>query len=223
MVGRVAVNAYILHCASPNADALLKETLCSLIEGDYETEIKVVCNGIEVPWLADEDTIQLRRNEGVSRGYNSAFNHSMGARPDYVLLLNNDIRIGKEMVSHLVRTAEADPTIGIVSPVIYYYGTRRIWFRGGSFNPWTGVTRHEGIRKIGARPKLTETEYATGCCMLIRRRVIETVGFFDEAFSPAYCEDTDYSYRTRQAGFKIMVQPKAIMWHKVSQSTGILK
>ena len=167
--------------------------------------------------------MRTKYNFGVASGYNEALHHSMGARPDYVLLLNNDIKVGKEMVSHLVRTAEADPSIGIVSPVIYYYGTRRIWYRGGSFNKWTGVTRHEGIRKIGARQKLTETEYASGCAMLIRREVIEKVGYFDERYSPAYCEDTDYSYRTRQSGFKIMVQPKAIMWHKVSQSTGILK
>jgi len=127
------------------------------------------------------------------------------------------------MVQNLIRTAETYPDVGIVSPIIYFYGTRRVWFQSGSFNPWTGVSRHEGIRKIGARPKLKETEWISGCAMLIKREVIEKVGYFDEVYSPAYGEDIDYSMRVRQAGYKLVVVPNAILWHKVSQSTGVLK
>jgi hypothetical protein len=144
----------------------------------------------------------------------------MGARRGrYCLLLNNDIAVGKEMVSRLVETAEADPRIGIVAPRIYYYGTKKIWYDGGIFNPWTGVTRHKNIRKIGPAGEVPKvTDYATGCCMLISRDCIERVGDFDVSLSPAYGEDVDYSLRARSQKFLIVVNPKAIMWHKVSQS-----
>jgi hypothetical protein len=216
------VEIYILHCESPNGDALLRETLESLIRSDYENfQIKVIENGCSVPWLHWSGRINNPTNVGVAEGYNVGL--GAGSSP-YVLLINNDVAVNPEMVSRLIAIGEADSTIGIVAPRIYYYGTRKVWSDGGLFNPWTGVTRHKNIRKIGPADKTPkEVDWATGCCLLIKREVIQVVGEFDSAYSPAYCEDVDYCMRTRAAGWKIVVNPRATMWHKISQSIDILK
>jgi len=210
---------YILHCSSPNADSLLKETYDSFKD---QAEVWVVENGVTTDY---PNRIHLSTNLGVSRGYNAGLRHfiGLGAGHDFALICNNDILAGPTMVQELVKTGTSEDSIGIVSPRIYYYGSRRIWFDGGSFNPWTGVSRHEGIRKIGARPKFRETQWVSGCALLIKREVIEKVGYFDEVYSPAYGEDIDYSMRVRQAGYKLVVNPNAILFHKVSQSTSILE
>ena len=215
------VSAYVLHCESPNSDLLLWETITSLGESDYENlEVYVVENGCEVSWLPVDSRLHLPANVGVAKGFNAC----LGTGSDYTLLLNNDVRVDKEMVSRLVDTGERFGDCGIVCPRIFYYGTKKIWYDGGIFNEWTGVTRHKNIRKIGPPDsKAQETDYATGCCMLIKSDCIKRVGYFDEAYSPAYSEDADYSLRARQAGFKIMVTPKAKLWHKISQSIKILE
>jgi GT2 family glycosyltransferase len=54
--------------------------------------------------------------------------------------------------------------------------------------------------------------------MLIKRVVFEQIGFFDERFF-MYYEDSDFSLRVRKAGFRMLIVPKARMWHSVSQSS----
>jgi len=220
-VNNPLVSAFILHCESPNGDQLLWETLDSLENQTYSNlNVYVIENGCNVDWLPIDSRLHIATNIGVARGYNVGLLQKGG---DYTLLLNNDIYCHKGMVSELVKTGESDDTIGIIAPRIYYHASNRIWYDGGLFNPWTGVTRHEGIRKIGAVSKEKETDWATGCAMMIKSEVIEKVGLMDEAFGPAYSEDIDFSMRTRLAGFKIVVNPKAKMSHKISSSIGILK
>lgn len=157
------VECYILHRESPNADALLYETLFTLDDQDYENlEVKVIENGCSVPRLHWSRKIHLRENLGVAKGYNVG----LGAESSpYVLLLNNDVAVGVEMVSRLVAFGKADDSIGIVCPRIYYYGTNSIWYDGGLVNSWTGVARHANIRqraKIGpVSNKARETDRAS--------------------------------------------------------------
>lgn len=56
--------------------------------------------------------------------------------------------------------------------------------------------------------------------MFIRREVLEEIGFFDERYF-LYLEDADFSQRAKRKGWKILYWPRAILWHKVSQSSGI--
>jgi GT2 family glycosyltransferase len=56
--------------------------------------------------------------------------------------------------------------------------------------------------------------------MLISRRVLDKVGLLAEHFQPAYYEDVDYSLRVRAAGFKVMMAPRAICYHRVGTSLG---
>jgi len=55
--------------------------------------------------------------------------------------------------------------------------------------------------------------------MIISREVLEKVGLFDEKYF-LYYEDNDLSQRAKKQGFKIIYQPKAILWHLNAGSTG---
>jgi GT2 family glycosyltransferase len=52
----------------------------------------------------------------------------------------------------------------------------------------------------------------SGSCMLIRRQLIDQIGYFDERFF-AYQEDADYSFQAQKAGWKIVYLPKAQIIH----------
>jgi GT2 family glycosyltransferase len=86
---------------------------------------------------------------------------------------------------------------------------------------WTGTMRHVGIRERddGRFDAAGETGYASGCCFLAKRGTFEAVGMLDESYY-MYSEDADWCMRVRRAGFRIMYEPRARVWHKVSVSAG---
>lgn len=59
-----------------------------------------------------------------------------------------------------------------------------------------------------------ETPWASGACLLIRRRIYETIGGFDPNFF-MYLEDIDFSWRARSAGFNVKIAPNALLGHAV--------
>ena len=64
-------------------------------------------------------------------------------------------------------------------------------------------------------PQTLETPWASGACLLIRRRIYEAIGGFDPHFF-MYLEDVDYSWRARAAGFSVKVAPNALLSHAVT-------
>ena len=61
--------------------------------------------------------------------------------------------------------------------------------------------------------------FATGACMLVKREIFEKVGFFDKKYF-LYLEDMDFCVRIKSAGFRIIFEPEAIVWHKNASSSG---
>jgi GT2 family glycosyltransferase len=69
----------------------------------------------------------------------------------------------------------------------------------------------------GQYEEAKQVDYIQGSCFLVRQKVIRNVGLFDEEYF-CYWEETDYCYRVRQAGYKIVYAPTAKIWHKKSVS-----
>ena len=87
---------------------------------------------------------------------------------------------------------------------------------------WLNVfSRHRGVDEVdkGQYDSALEIDFATGCCMCIPRSVLETVGLFDDTLY-LYFEDADLSQRILRAGWKIIYQPKAVIWHVNAASGG---
>ena len=221
------VGVVILNWNRPlDAIACLK-SLASITYGNYH--IIVVDNG-----STDGSPERIRtaapsvellvspENLGFGAGANIGIERALELGAGYVLLLNNDTVVAPESLALLVKASENDSTIGISVPKIYYYDDpTRIWSAGArwrSFPPrvvMIGFGREDG-------PEYSEQydlDYATGCAMLVRRRVFEIVGAFDPVYF-MYQEDYDFCYRVRKAGFRIVYVPQAKIWHKISRGVG---
>jgi GT2 family glycosyltransferase len=206
------------------------ECLRSLQRMTYPIASVLVVDNASIDGSADAirtefPNVQLIINNSnlrYARGNNVGMKHALERGTEYVLLLNNDTVVDCEFLSQLVHVAESDKKVGMVGPKIYYYGEqKRIWFAGGRIEWWKGWVSHNGIREhdIGQYDAMKEVDYLTGCCMLVKREVIERVGLLDESYY-IYGEDADWCIRAARAGYSLLYVPSAIVWHKLSASTG---
>jgi GT2 family glycosyltransferase len=94
----------------------------------------------------------------------------------------------------------------------------KIWSAGGGINKLTKRTFHFGENKNdrGHHDQEREVDFLSGCCLLIKREVIEKIGLLDSDYF-MYYEDVDFCLRVKEQGYKILYVPGSIIWHKVRQ------
>ena len=214
-----------------NGRALTMECLESLASLEYENVDVIVVDNASTDGTADAvrdaygdrvTIVENSRNLGFSLGNNVRIRHALENGADFVLLLNNDTVVDPALVDRLVEGITVSKDIGIVGPKIYYASPPdRIWFAGGEVSLSRGVSRHIGIRErdTGQYDAVRDVDYVTGCALMAGRRVFDTIGYLDPAFT-AYYEDVDFCMRARREGFRVVYVPKGKVWHKISSSTG---
>jgi GT2 family glycosyltransferase len=110
----------------------------------------------------------------------------------------------------LVEAAEKIPTCGAISPMIMTGDGKNVWFSGGKIDWFSMRASHSSPT---TRASLYQTEYLSGCALLIKKKVFEKIGLLDERFF-LYYEDVDFSFRTKRAGFSLFVLPQEKVFHQ---------
>lgn len=179
--------------------------------------------------------INNQRNLGYAEGNNVGIREAM-KDADYILLLNNDVLIHRELLSELMQAAKKDKKIGIIGPKIYfapgaefhqsrYKPSARgkvIWYAGGLVD-WNNLyASHRGVDEVdkGQYDRIIETDFVSGCAMLVRREVFEKAGLLDYRYF-LYLEDLEFCTRVKLAGFKVTYAPKARLWHLNAGSSAV--
>lgn len=160
-------------------------------------------------------------NLGFARGMNSGIRRALEQGAECIFIANNDTLLAPDMLELLVRQAQQNPS-SIIAPVILYASQPDvIWSAGAASNPLNleiiDTWRGKPAPSLGSAPY--PVEFITACGMLVSAACFEKTGLFDERFF-MYYEDSDFSFRIRQAGYQILVDPQARMWHKVAASSG---
>ena len=203
------------------------ECLESLKNNDYPNyQVVIVDNGSRKRPTAPSAEIKIiynKDNLGFAGGNNVGIKYALEKGADYVLLLNNDTLVKRDFLSKLIEVGEKDKKFGLLGPKIYFADQKeKIWFAGGQVN-WLynkGIMRGYDEIDIGQydSSEIQETDYITGCCLLIKKAVIEKIGLMPEDYF-LYYEDTDWSLAAQKAGFKCIFVPNAKIWHKGSKSS----
>jgi GT2 family glycosyltransferase len=162
--------------------------------------------------------LQTGQNLGFTGGNNVGIRHALESGVDYVYLINNDTLVEPDALEKLVEAAEADPGAGLLAPVIHDFDPpRAIWFAGSTLDLRRGAAWHDNARQPSREESPYEVPWATGCAMLIRARLLREIGGFDDRYFLSW-EDVDLSVRVRNAGQRLMVVPRARIYHKGGQS-----
>jgi len=197
-------------------------------EKEKELE-KTIRNNNTVTMQSPLIFIQTGSNLGFAGGNNVGIRYALKQDCDYILTLNNDTIMAKDALDVMVGFMDETPSAGACGARLFYpdgspqqsYGNfptiRRMfvhlfplyklfprkWFR--NFKRLS-VTPGENIREP------IKVDYPSGACLMVRREVIDAVGFMDERFF-AYCDETDWCYRMMKAGWERYYFPKAEILH----------
>lgn len=166
--------------------------------------------------------IEAEKNGGFSYGNNIGIKYAIENNFEYFLLLNNDTLVKEDFLSEMMKSFKNNTNVGAVgAKIMYYPNVDRIWFGGGDINWKRFKVIHNHIKEldVGQCEKEKEISFMTGCALLISKKTIENIGFLSEDYF-MYCEDLDYSLKLSDKKFKIIFNPKAIIYHKVSLSSG---
>ena len=208
------------------------EDTCALIESipiKENMEVIVVDNASknqEAETIAQRypqiKVIRNNKNLGFAGGNNLGIKAAKGK---YLFLLNNDTILKPQTSDfrHLIDRLESSQKIGVVCPKIRFaWGENPIQFTG--YTPLSKITvRNKAIgfgeKDQGQYDSPHPTPYAHGAAMLIKREVIDKVGFMPECYF-LYYEELDWSMMITLAGYEIWYEPACTIYHKESQATG---
>jgi hypothetical protein len=214
----------ILHFGNWSDTQECLESLKKITYDNYE--IVVVNNDLrDIPIQSDGNikVIKSESNNGFAGGNNLGINYALNQKAEYVLLLNNDTVVDSNFLNELMIAARQNLKYAILGPKIYFADEAdKLWFAGGKIN-WLynkGTMRGYAEKDTGQydEPLAQETDYITGCCMLISSSVIEKIGPMSEDYF-LYYEDTDWCLKARQQGYSCIFIPRSKIWHKGSKAT----
>lgn len=141
------------------------------------------------------ELLALPANLGYARGVNAGLRLALEAGADWTLLLNNDTVAEPGLVAALVEAALASPDIGMLAPtVVYHDRPSQVWPSAGWRRRLTLAAFDSTADPPSREPY--DVDWATGCCLLVRRQLWEQVGPLDPGFR-VYYEDHDLCLRAR--------------------------
>lgn len=197
----------------------------SLNESGYKNlKIFVVDNGSKDQTLTEgkrkfKDVIWIdagQLNIGQTGCYNIGFANSK--INDFTLYVDSDVVVEPGMIQELIKRANVNRKVGIVTPMILYLNNNNLVNQAGA-----EVNLNTGRVKVGWGPKdqylNSMVVQNSGTAMIIKKEVIKKIGAFEDWFLCYF--DSDYCLRANNVGFETWYEPKAICYHDQSSDPHI--
>lgn len=155
---------------------------------------------------------------GINKGISYAINE---LNTDYILWWNNDIIADKNYFDNLIKIIKQADFDTIVGSKIFLFQQKNIvWSMGGLFDPYSGKKEMIGMGKQdhNGLQKPTEVDWLPGMGTLIHKTIFDKIGFVDEKTFPQYHGDSDFIYRAKVNGCKIIVYPSLKIYNDTTSS-----
>ncbi|KKQ61345.1 MAG: hypothetical protein US81_C0007G0025 [Parcubacteria group bacterium GW2011_GWE2_38_18] len=180
---------------------------------------------------SEHEIIRIKHNAGFAEGNNQAMKLAIEQGYDYLILFNMDTVIEKSAVAKIIEIAESNEKIGVVQARLMLWTPsgqaekNKINSLGNSTH-FLGFGYCEGygekLQATSYKLQVKDIFYPSGAAFLIKAGVIKKIGYFDEEFW-MYNEDQDLGWRAWLAGYRCILAPEAIVYHKYEFSRSITK
>lgn len=165
-------------------------------------------------------TVRSEKNLGFAGGNNHGIKYSSG---DYLFLINNDTLLFDDSILKLVDFMDNHSQAAAASPKIYFSGEPKVIQYAG-FTSMSRITLRN--RSIGRGEvdngsyDFEEQTFAThGAAMVVRREVIDKIGYMPEIYF-LYYEEIDWCMNMKRHGYELWYVPSSSIIHKESRTTG---
>lgn len=195
----------------------------ALLASGYPGELQILVYDNASPGgpgpVAESDRVELVRGDS-NIGFGPAHNHLAELTDaELLLILNNDTVVTP---GALATMADAlDEGVGAVTP--RYVGFDGVTLEMGGY-VFEGGWGWQLLRGFKPPQYLTRTrfeaDYGSAACLLTPRKLFVASGGFDQTYAPAYYEDTDYCFRIRSSGLRVVVEPRAVVYHFEGATAG---
>lgn len=211
-----------------NGKKFLKNLLDSVFKQTYKSfDVYLVDNG-----SIDESSeyvkktfpkikiIQLDKNYGFAKGNNEGIKEAFkDKKVEYIVCLNNDTIVDKNWLRELIKTTEKKENIGAVQSKIFLEDQKTIHSTGSLIN-WDFSSSSRDFGKVSQYSNEEgEIESAIGCSLLLKRKVLDRIGLYEE-FYKSYKEDDEICLKIKKANFKVFYSPSSIVYHLHSKTFG---
>jgi len=210
-----------------NGKHFLKDFLPSVVQSSYpNVSVHVIDNKSTDDSLAflkknykDVFVYELNENYGFAGGYNEGLKRIIGV--DYLVLLNSDVEVTEGWIDPIIELMEFDKTIAACQPKVLQYANKNQFEHAGAAGGWIDHLGYPFCRgrlfdtveiDKGQYDNAEEVFWASGAAMFIRGDLFHRIGGFDATFF-AHLEEIDLCWRLKRAGYKIMVEPKSVVYH----------
>ncbi len=143
-------------------------------------------------------------------GFSSTVNKGVGhAKGDIVILLNTDVYPEKGFLDPLLNNFK-DKSVFAVGCMDKSIENGKVVLRGRGLGTWKrGFLVHKR-GEVDAR----NTLWVSGGSGAFRKDIWNKLGGLNELYSPFYWEDIDLSYRAQKSGYKVIFEPKSVVFHE---------
>lgn len=203
----------------------LKVCLDSVLNTQYDNfEVIIVDNGStdgSVEFVRNNypnvRLLRLNRNIYTAGGYMAGV---LVAKGKYVAILNNDVEVDKNWLKPLVDSLEKMPWVAAVDAKYKNFFDRDRFDDSAAAGRWIDYFGNNYTRGVNEQDRGQYDKFTYIFCALtiFRRDALMKVGGFDPSYIFGY-EDIDLSWRLYLAGYKVLFDPRAVIYHKSGAST----
>jgi len=180
----------------------------------------------QFPWV---QLIHRPTNGGLSRGVNDGIAASCGR---HILALNPDTRFDHDAIAVLSRYLDANPDAGVVAPKLLdddgalQLSCRRFpGYSSALFSRYSVLTKLVPGNPFSRRYLMSDFDHAhicdvdwvSGAAMMFPRAIVEQLGGWDAGFF-MFSEDVDFCQRVHAAGYRVVYNPEARLYHRIGVS-----
>ena len=162
--------------------------------------------------------LDLKENLGFAKGYNETLRQ---LDEEFVVILNQDVAVTENWLAPMLQIMENDDGVAAVQPKILWDSHPEMFEYAGAGGGWIDKYGYTFCRgRIFDQLEKDEHQYddeipifwASGACMLVRRKLFLDLGGFEASFF-AHMEEIDFCWRLQRNGFSIKYCPQSTVFH----------